>query len=263
MRFQFHYSPLRLHVCLSGWPIGWAPLPSCVCGPPTFPQQPDELHYAELSIAMPRNYGTASGGVALGASGVSGGVAGGINSGPMLGPNDPLLANNMNPPAYDYFNEPTVYAQIDHFKTMPMGNRNPAMHHQMTVVTSPIGTVLTPTGFHPGQHPSHHAQHAMMQMPPSAQQMHAMDCMAIVNANAAAAALSTQTLKQSPSSYQTIVAAANHPHQMQGTTVTGMATMPGNAVTPTATATAQTNPYSREIVTVRTPLLYTQQESCV
>lgn len=251
MRFQFHYSPLRLHTYLSGWPTGWlfyhhTPHSSCVCGAPTFSQQPDELHYAELSIAMPRNYGTASGGGALGA-GIGGGGVCGINNGPILGSNDPLLANSMSPPAYDYFNEPTVYAQIDHFKTMPMSNRNPAMHHQMTVVTSPIGTVLTPTGFHPGQIPlthSHHAQHALMQMPPSSQQMHAMDCMAIANSNATAAALSTQTLKQSPSSYQAIVAA-------------------GMATTPTATATAQTNPYSREIVTVRTPLLYTQQESCV
>lgn len=60
-------------------------------------------------------------------------------------------------------------------------------------------------------------------------------------------------LKQSPTTYQTIV---NHPpHQ----------TNLGVAGTPVATAaTTQQNPYgSREIVTVRTPLLYTQQESCV
>lgn len=208
---------------------------------------------------MPRNYGTASGGIGPG--------GGGINSATIIGPNDPLLANNMHPPAYDYFNEPTVYAQIDHFKTLPLANRNPSLHHQMTVVTSPIGTVITPTGFHPGQIPlthAHHAQHAaMMQMQPP--QMHAMDCMAIVSgsSNAPTTALNTQTLKQSPSSYQTIVATANHPHQMH-TTVGGVAPMPGTGtMVVTPTGTAQTNPYSREIVTVRTPLLYTQQESCV
>lgn len=96
----------------------------------------DELHYAELSIAMPRCL-----------------------------PGD-TSSLSKKPPAYDYFDEPTIYAQIDHYKSTS------------TAATSPFPPLVSPSS--------------------------------------------------------TI-----------------------------STSLYPTKPHSREIVTIRTPLMYTQQESCV
>ncbi|KAG4069528.1 hypothetical protein HA402_006894, partial [Bradysia odoriphaga] len=109
--------------------------------------QTDELHYAELSITMPRNNVVTS---------------------------DTSNLSAKKPPAYDYFDEPTIYAQIDHYKT------------------------ISSTGGGGGGTPS--------SQPPSV---------------------------ISPSS--TISTSLQYPSK----------------------------PFSREIVTIRTPLIYTQQESCV
>lgn len=218
------------------------------CPSPSLTIQPDELHYAELSITMPRNYASGgSGGAMICQPGVS--TAG------------------IDPPAYEYFVEPTVYAQIDHFKTMPRG----------TMVTSPAGHIITPSSSYQGPmasmphhtmaahtlaHPSHHHQMAMhMQQSHPQQQQQQQQHIQLQQTGAYATAGgghgpgASVILKQSPTTYQTIV---NHtPHQTQ----LGVA---GTPVGTAATAATAQNPYgSREIVTVRTPLLYSQQESCV
>lgn len=175
---------------------------------------------------MPRNYGTAIG----------------PNQGTIItGTGDPLMVTTTmpkNPPAYDYFNEPTVYAQIDHFKTLPMGNRG------HPTVMSPSGAILTPSGYQNQMSIAHTYAHPHQTL--QLRQASPVDCMAMPMGNGPVmvpAVTSTQ-LKQSPSSYQANV---GHPHGQHAT----------------VTAATATSPFSREIVTVRTPLLYTQQESCV
>lgn len=174
-----------------------------------------------MSIALPRNYGTA------------------ISPTPdnIIGTGDPLMVTTTlpkNPPAYDYFNEPKVYAQIDHFKTMSMANRN-----QPTIV-SPSGAILTPSGYPSQISFAHTYSHPLQTLPFC--QASPVDCIAIGNNPAIVPTITTPQLKQSPSLYQ-----ANAGHSQ-------------HAMVAAATAASQ---FSREIVTVRTPLLYTQQESCV
>lgn len=108
-------------------------------------QQTDELHYAELSITMPRNNVVTS---------------------------DTSNLSAKKPPAYDYFDEPTIYAQIDHYKTISSTGGGGGTPSSQPSVISPSSTISTSL-----QYPS--------------------------------------------------------------------------------------KPFSREIVTIRTPLIYTQQESCV
>lgn len=116
------------------------------------------------------------------------------------------------PPAYDYFNEPTVYAQIDHFKTMPI---------QSKMTNSSSNSNM------PNAVPAYQSQNtsAQYQQQPSIESGGTLS-----NSN-------TLIISSTPSplSYQ------NH-----------------NQIT-----TTSSKPFSREIVTIRTPLLYTQQESCV
>lgn len=119
------------------------------------------------------------------------------------------------PPAYDYFNEPTVYAQIDHFKTMPI---------QSSQMTSSSSNPTMPVAS------AYQSQNASAQQP--YQQQPSTECGGTLSNSNTLIISSTP----SPLSYQN--------HNQHNTTTSS-------------------KPFSREIVTIRTPLLYTQQESCV
>lgn len=56
-------------------------------------QQNDEVHYAELALVIPK-----------------------IDK-QQQHKNSSTLPHSKKPPAYNYFDEPTIYAQIDHYKT--------------------------------------------------------------------------------------------------------------------------------------------------
>lgn len=109
------------------------------------------------------------------------------------------------PPAYDYFHEPTVYAQIDPYKTISSTGTIKSTHSTGGSGTSqqPAGGFITTTssGSTPYQSP----------VPPTNQQ------------------------SISPAS-SSLSATLPHPSKQFS---------------------------SREIVTIRTPLMFTQQESCV
>lgn len=57
-------------------------------------QQHDEVHYAELALVIPK-----------------------MDKQQQQHKNSSTLPHSKKPPAYNYFDEPTIYAQIDHYKT--------------------------------------------------------------------------------------------------------------------------------------------------
>lgn len=224
--------------------------------------QPDELHYAELSsITISRNYKsnaahTSSGGGGGSTSSSCTGTSSNPNNAAMVGgPNgnfdiftDKLGQNKSlpkKPPAYDYFNEPTVYAQIDHFKTMPSNVHHTASH------SSIVGAIASSSS----------------NSPAAANCGHNAGVAGIGIGGGITASSSTLT-KKSPSNVT--VSAYQMPHSLQ---LSNSNTLTFSSIqSPTssnasyqnqATSTTSTKPFSREIVTIRTPLLYTQQESCV
>lgn len=206
-------------------------------------QPSDELHYAELSsISLSRNFipGTSE------SSGIS------THAG-NYGSNSATLP--VKPPAYDYFNEPTVYAQIDHFKTMP---NNCGM--QSTSSTSMLNcnnsnSVTTTTTMIPSMTGHHQMAHYMSNAVPIVNKTTSphYDITDATNiercGNGTLSNSNTMTLSsiQSPTSSQTSYQNHNNQQQSQSQSLT-------------ASASKQ---FSKEIVTIRTPLLYSQQESCV
>lgn len=165
----------------------------------------DELHYAELSIAMqPRssaaNVNLLSGGSVHPPLMVGGGLGHHHQQHQPLPPPPPSNHHHIlpgdssslprKPPAYDYFDEPTIYAQIDHYKTLSTATVQQL--HQQQQQSTIINGAMSPTSY---------------------------------------AATTTAT---SPASSSTV-----------------------------STSLYPSKTHSREIVTIRTPLIYTQQESCV
>lgn len=157
------------------------------------PHPGDELHYAELSITIPRHPPhppllppPSVAGVSYHHPTYTMPLAGsGADASTVLTSTLPR-----KPPAYDYFDEPTIYAQIDHYKSPTQGTNSATGTASATATSS-----TTP-------------------------------------ASSSAATSPFPTVISSPSS--TI-----------------------------STSLYPAKPFSREIVTIRTPLMYTQQESCV
>lgn len=179
-------------------------------------QQPDELHYAELSISLSRNYNTSS------SKSVTTTTTANYDT---LGANSTTLPKK--PPAYDYFNEPTVYAQIDHFKTLPS-----ATAPSTSMASSTSASKITSNAYQMSA-PTHQPQH-VDNSPNVGQNSCGGSNGTLSNSNTLTFS-SIQSPSSSTASYQT--------HNQYTTT--------------------SSKPFSREIVTIRTPLLYTQQESCV
>lgn len=148
------------------------------------------------------------------------------------------------PPAYDYFNEPTVYAQIDHLKSLPncgaMQSTSPMMN-----CSSASATTIAPSMV--AHHQINNFMSNTVPAVSSATSPHydASDGASVGRGNGTLSNSNTMTL--SPTSSQTSY--QNHNNQQQSQSQPHL-----------ANASKQ---FSREIVTIRTPLLYSQQESCV
>ncbi|XP_058446200.1 synaptogenesis protein syg-2 isoform X2 [Malaya genurostris] len=179
----------------------------------------NEVHYAELALAIPHD--------------------------------DNSNKNHLNhlkklppPPAYNYFDEPTIYAQIDHgssFKasTSPFPLISP--ESQAPLAAQPIlnQSQLTLQL----QHQDHPNQQQQQQHTPTSLQNHHHQ-------------LQQQQQQQqqqqlpTPTSLQQLQLHQHHPQQQQQQPQQQQ--LPNN-----------NKQYLREIVTVRTPLAFSQQESCV
>lgn len=181
------------------------------------------------------------------------------------------------PPAYEYYKEPTVYAQIDHFKTMQHKSHSGggAMAQQPTMSNSASAS----NAYQLHHHPTYQSNQYQQQLPPAQQHtnlQYGSDATSTVAHNAIRASNSGQfglnnsgsngTLSnsntltfsaiQSPSSSTVFY----HPNN-------NASVQTQSAVSPASQQSAHTSTsskqYSREIVTIRTPLLCSQQESCV
>lgn len=163
-----------------------------------------------------------------------------------------------NPPAYDYYSkEATVYAQIDHFKTL---------QHKSNSSSSVPPAMLPSSASASNAYQLHHQQQQQQQQPyqtspyqsqgqPNLQLQYGGDTnynMRINNnssgSNGTLSNSNTLTFSsiQSPSSSNVFYNNSANSAQSQQ-----------------SMATATSKQYSKEIVTIRTPLLCSQQESCV
>lgn len=150
------------------------------------------------------------------------------------------------PPAYDYFKEPTVYAQIDHFKTMQHKNSN---SHASAQQPSHITTMPNSASASNAYQMHHHSTNLV----PSAS-----------NAANQSNPYYQQQPNQSELQYGSGTA-LNH-NNINGT-LSNSNTLTFSSIQsplqPPQSLSTTSKQYSREIVTIRTPLLCSQQESCV
>nr|XP_036233970.1 uncharacterized protein LOC106620041 [Bactrocera oleae] len=223
------------------------------------------------------------------------------------------------PPSYDYFEEPTIYAQIDHYKTTTLGGTTNAgcpssasvspfppnissPASQGTPSTVSPGTVQMytmpshPGGYHTLPHNHHHQQQQQQQhlqqqqqqQQPPQQQQHNTSATSMLQMMAAAGVMHGAggniyqhhgTLPMPPTYQQHQQhQQQQQQQQLQQQQITGQMLVSSNSsglgsATTTAAVTSPSSSlsglsaigksYSREIVTVRTPLMYSQQESCV
>uniref|UniRef100_A0A1A9WRF5 Uncharacterized protein n=1 Tax=Glossina brevipalpis TaxID=37001 RepID=A0A1A9WRF5_9MUSC len=301
------------------------------CKPPTDERglyqsnKDEELHYAELSLAAGASssnakktlavdcsnsmllQGTSNPSVmSMSANGVtaaagtlphgSTGVRKLLPSIPTTTKNSTLQRNKTGvppppPPTYDYFEEPTIYAQIDHYKTSTSAGNSSSASPFPPCISSPTsqgtpstvspGTVQMytlpshPGGYHTLPHNHHQPnistynsstsvmqilgtatpsstssasnyQHGTLPMPPSYQQHQKQQ--------------QQLHLEQSvpPPLGQMLV--SSNSSGLASATTTAAITSPSSSL---SGLSAIGKSYSREIVTVRTPLMYSQQESCV
>lgn len=245
----------------------------------------DELHYAELAIS--RNCATGSG-LSLSNKQIStttttmptmtsSGASATGNYEIKYTDTKNTLPNK--PPAYDYFKEPTVYAQIDHFKTLQhksmASKATPSSSSSMTNSASASNAYQlhhqNATGTATAIHQSN--QFYQQQAQPHPQLQYGSDSsynmrnsnnsmasggsgVALNNSASNGTLSNSNTLTfsnqsiQSPSSSSTVYYSGNQPQSQQ-------------PPQPLATVANTSKQYSREIVTIRTPLLCSQQESCV
>ncbi|XP_031621517.1 synaptogenesis protein syg-2 [Contarinia nasturtii] len=232
----------------------------------------DELHYAELAIS--RNSATGSG-ISLSKQTASSAPPPPPLPSSSTGNYDIKYTDTKNtlpnkPPAYDYFKEPTVYAQIDHFKTMQHKSHAPSSSSMMINSASASNAYQL---HHQNATQTHQSnQYYQQQAQPHPQLQYGSDCSysmrnnsnnsmgsgsgAALNNSASNGTLSnSNTLTfsnqsiQSPSSSSTVYYSGNQAQASQQSQ---------HALT-----TNTSKQYSREIVTIRTPLLCSQQESCV
>lgn len=279
--------------------------------------QDEELHYAELTLptaggvvassSNPKksiNVDCSSSMLLQGAginpnlSGMSAGTLPHGSSVRKLLPTIPAtstLQRNKNmapPPSYDYFEEPTIYAQIDHYKTTNTSASNSSSispfppcisspASQGTPSTVSPGTVQMytlpshPGGYHtlPHNHQTQnvppHSSTSMMQMMANAQPTCSVSSSS--GTSASNTAYHHGTLPMPPSYQQHQQLHQIHPNSsaplgqiLVSSNSSGLATAAVTSPTSSLSGlSAVGKSYSREIVTVRTPLMYSQQESCV
>lgn len=246
-------------------------------------QSGDELHYAELAIS--RNNATGSG-ISSSSKQIS---ATATVSTATVAPAAPTgnyeikytdTKNTLpnKPPAYDYFKEPTVYAQIDHFKTLQHKTHSPSSSMTMSMSNSASASNAYQLHHSNVPHPNnqYHQQPPQMQLQQQAQphsqlqygsdnsynmrnssnnSMGSGSGHALNNSGSNGTLSNSNTLTfsnqsiQSPSSSSTVYYSGNPAQSQQ---------QQQQALTNNTS-----KQYSREIVTIRTPLLCSQQESCV
>uniref|UniRef100_A0A182P5N6 Uncharacterized protein n=1 Tax=Anopheles epiroticus TaxID=199890 RepID=A0A182P5N6_9DIPT len=200
---------------------------------PATKQSASEVHYAELALAIPHD------------------DTGGKTH----------LNNHLNklppPPAYNYFDEPTIYAQIDHggsFKTVgPHPPAHPSAHTGSTGSTGSSYPLISPVSQH-----HHHPLTLQLQQdatqPASSHNQHHAPHTPHTPTTASLLQLS-QPLGQHPGGAAAVL--AHSPLQQQH----ALPQSPSLSL-PCVNGTGSKQ-YLREIVTVRTPLAFSQQESCV
>ncbi|XP_058117922.1 hemicentin-1 [Anopheles ziemanni] len=201
----------------------------------------NEVHYAELALAIPHD----------------------DNSGKNH------LNNHLNklppPPAYNYFDEPTIYAQIDHggsYKPTTGGPPGAPGGPSATVSSFPLISPVSQHSHlphHPHPHPG--SGHSPLTLP-----------LTQPDGTAAAAAAAHQQHQHHQQHHHVQPPPAQHtPHSPTTASLLQLAQplqppqhsplqLPSPSLQPGSNGSKQ---YLREIVTVRTPLAFSQQESCV
>lgn len=222
----------------------------------------DELHYAELAIA--RNSATGSG-ISLSSKQISATVA------PATGNYEIKYTDTKNtlsnkPPAYDYFKEPTVYAQIDHFKTMQHKPHAAASSSSTSSMTN-SASASNAYQMHNQNATQQSSQYYQQQAQPQSQLQYGSDSSYNMrNSNNSMGSGSGPALNNSGSngtlSNSNTLTFSNQSIQSPSSSST-VYYSGGAAQSQPAHATNTSKQYSREIVTIRTPLLCSQQESCV
>uniref|UniRef100_A0A182VQT6 Uncharacterized protein n=1 Tax=Anopheles minimus TaxID=112268 RepID=A0A182VQT6_9DIPT len=191
----------------------------------------NEVHYAELALAIPHD--------------------------DTSGKNH--LNNHLNklppPPAYNYFDEPTIYAQIDHggsFKTV-----GPPPHPSATIPSS-VGSSAAANSFPlispVSQQQQHHHHPLTLQLQQDATQPASSHHHHAPHTPHTPTTASLLQLSQPLAQHHGAVL-AHSPLQLPHN-------LPQSPSIPTANGNGSKQ-YLREIVTVRTPLAFSQQESCV
>ncbi|XP_017102214.2 protein turtle homolog B [Drosophila bipectinata] len=172
---------------------------------------------------------------------------------------------------YDYFEEPTIYAQIDAYKTMqvdtgagvPAGISSPGSHGTPSTVSPGTVQMYTlpphPGGYHTLPH-NHHAQQQQAGPQNSASMMQMMQQQQLHH-HASPMPPSYQQHQQQQQQQQ-----MGHGQMLVSSNSSGLASTTAAVASPSSSLSGLSGvgkSYSREIVTVRTPLMYSQQESCV
>lgn len=200
------------------------------------------------------------------------------------------------PLSYDYYEEPAIYAQIDRYKGGVSASGVGVVDGAETAfmppcISSSPASQGTPSTASPGtvqmytlpQHPGGYHTLPLNHHQPNVTALGSTSMMQMMAARPITGATYQYhgTLPMPPSYQQHQKQQQQQIHlQQQGSISTPMTMTMAMAMTTTTTATATTataatlnspsgslsaigKSYSREIVTVRTPLMYSQQESCV
>uniref|UniRef100_A0A182KDG9 Uncharacterized protein n=1 Tax=Anopheles christyi TaxID=43041 RepID=A0A182KDG9_9DIPT len=209
-----------------------------MCFPFSTEQSANEVHYAELALAIPHD------------------DTGGKTH----------LNNHLNklppPPAYNYFDEPTIYAQIDHGGSFKTVVPPPSSHPSSTLAVGSIGSagnsfpLISPVSQQQQQH--HHHPLTLQLQQDATQPASSLNQHHAPHTPHTPTTASLLQLSQPLGQHQGAAVLAHSPLQLSHT----LPQSPSTSL-PCANGSGSGKQYLREIVTVRTPLAFSQQESCV
>lgn len=161
------------------------------------------------------------------------------------------------PPAYTYYEEPTIYAQIDHNQTYKARTAGPnavphsSSHHQLPVQMQQhqptMYNMAAQTMLPPGSVKTVVVGASPSQFPP------------VIPATSPLSSMQQHQMQQQQHQQQ-ILLQQNHPMAVGTTTAIYPPPPPSH---PNNISNNKRLPTPREIVTVRTPVAFSQQESCV
>lgn len=156
-------------------------------------------------------------------------------------------------PAYDYFKEPTVYAQIDHFKTMQHKSSSHASAHQQPHMTTMPSSASASNAYQ-----MHHSTNII----PTTASSAAIGAAATAVAHQPNQYYQQQNQSQLQYGSGTALNNSNNNGTLSNSNTLTFSSIQSPSQPPQSLSTTSKQ-YSREIVTIRTPLLCSQQESCV